>query len=158
MPLSFAQVASMVRHVGLLSDEGKRLPIVLANPSPAERTEGLVAEFRPLRHLRLLSLPELHPGGDDLWRFVVSQCPALAGRHCAPNSGRGPVYAFLGTTAPSRVLERWYHYQTRAYRATDKFTGGANRKLIRVDEWVVAIRRKSSGGRSDAATCARDDQ
>jgi hypothetical protein len=56
-------------------------------------------------------------------------------------SGQGPVYDFNGGLASTAlsVVERWYHFQTRKYRGTDKFTGGLNRKLLKVDEYELRL-------------------
>jgi hypothetical protein len=134
-PLQFAELLDGI--AGQLKDRvGSRLPVVRRNPSPSEVKEGLVAEFRPSRELVLLSLSADMPNdeGAQLWQWVLQFCPRLDARRTSSNSGHGPVYAFLGSSPPLVVVERWYHYQTRKYRATDKFTGGLNRKLVRLEE------------------------
>ena len=135
-PLQFAHVLGVVTTHGLKGEDGARLPVILRNPSPSEATEELVAAFRPRRYLALVSLAADVPSEDasHLWEWVLEACPNLAARRTSPNTGQGPVYAFVGTQLPLVILERWYHYQTRKYRGTDKFTGGLNRKLLRVDE------------------------
>jgi hypothetical protein len=134
-PLQLGEILSGI--AGQLKDRaGTRLAVVRRNPSPSEAKEGLVAEFRPSQELVLLSLSAEMPNneGAQLWQWVLQSCPSLAARRTSPNSGHGPVYAFLGSSPPLVVVERWYHYQTRKYRSTDKFTGGLNRKLVRLEE------------------------
>ena len=140
-PMAFAQVLREVLDRGLRTGEGDRLPVVLRNPLPSDEKEDLLAEFLPGRALFLVSVRAEMPNPEalSLWIGILNSCQTLAGRRAAPNTGKGPVYAFLGPSVPPRVVERWYHYQTRKYRGTDKFTGGLNRKLIRLDEKPVNL-------------------
>ncbi|MEP7216464.1 MAG: hypothetical protein ABI782_09440, partial [Anaerolineaceae bacterium] len=113
-----------------------RLSVIFRNPSPSEAKEDLVAEFRPGVQLALVSLPVAtnREESAEVWRSILAACFTLAARKLAPGSGPAPVYVFFGAVSPLSVVERIYHYQTRKYRATDKFTGGLNRKLIRLEE------------------------
>jgi hypothetical protein len=140
-PLQFAHVLGVVATHGLKDEQGARLPVILRNPSPSEAKERLVAAFRPRRYLALVSLAAQVPSEDasHLWEWVLETCPKLDARRTSPNTGHGPVYALVGSQRPLVILERWYHYQTRKYRGTDKFTGGLNRKLLRVDEKRVVV-------------------
>jgi hypothetical protein len=135
-PLQFAHVLGVVNTDGLKGEDGARLPVILRNPSPSEAKEELVAAFRPRRYLALVSIPADVPSehASHLWEWALENCRKLAARRTSPNTGHGPVYAFVGSQLPLDILERWYHYQTRKYRGTDKFTGGLNRKLLRIDE------------------------
>lgn len=139
-PLEFAHVLGIVTIHGLKGEQGARLPVILRNPSPSQSKEELVAAFHPKQYLALVSLAATVPSEDasKLWEWVLATCPSLAVRKTSPNTGDGPVYAFVGSRLPLVILERWYHYQTRKYRGTDKFTGGLNRKLVRLDEKRVA--------------------
>jgi hypothetical protein len=135
-PLTIAEVRAFVSLNNMQSSDGGKLVVVFLNPAPADAEEDLVAEFRPGKQLALFSVPLDTPQAEaeDLWRWVLSFCPGLAARRPRPSSGTGPVYAFLGKVPPLSVVERWYHFQQRKYRSTDKFTGGLNRKLLKVEE------------------------
>jgi hypothetical protein len=118
------------------------VPVVFRNPSASEKREALVAQFRPGKELTFLSVRnEVDAEAAVLWSSIVEHCGRLAGRQLSDRSGHGPVYAFLGGLEgrPLSVVERWYHFQTRKYRSTDKFTGGLNRKLLRIDEYAVQL-------------------
>ena len=140
-PMAFPQLLREVLNRSLRTREGDRLPIVLRNPLPSDKKEDLVAEFLPGRALFLVSVRAEMPNPEalSLWTGILNSCQTLADRRVAPNTGKGPVYAFLGPSVPLRVVERWYHYQTRKYRGTDKFTGGLNRKLIKLEERPVNL-------------------
>jgi hypothetical protein len=134
-PLTFVNV------LGLLG-KGRRHTLVFRNPTRAEKRQGLVAQFRPGKRLILLSVPiELSTTGIELWPLIVRYCGWLARRSTSRRSGQGPVYDFDGGLAgtPLSIVERWYHFQTRKYRSTDKFTGGLNRKLLKVDEYQLQL-------------------
>lgn len=135
-PLALGEVRAFVSTNNLRHRDGGELPVIFRNPAPSESKEGLVAEFRPGRQLALISIiAEMSVSeAEGVWRWVLSFCPALATRRPRANSGEGPVYAFLGSVRPLAVVERWYHYQQKKYRATDKFTGGLNRKLLKLEE------------------------
>jgi hypothetical protein len=138
-PLGFAVTLGLLRKASLLDPDGKRASLMLANPTESELGEGIVAEYRRPAVLRLMSLPEGEVAGAELWQWVIAVCRLLHERPLRANSGRGPYYVFLGPSRPPRVVERWVHFQTRGYRGTDKFTGGADRRLRRVDEWPVEV-------------------
>jgi hypothetical protein len=134
-PLAFIDV------LGLLG-KGRRIPLVFRNPTPAEERQGRVAQFRPGKHLTLLSVPiDLSATAVELWPLIVRYCGWIARRPSLHRSGQGPVYDLDGGLAgtPLSVVERWYHFQTRKYRSTDKFTGGLNRKLLKVDEYELRL-------------------
>lgn len=135
-PLTIAEVRAFVSLNNMQSSDGSKVVVVFLNPAPADAEEDLVAEFRPGKQLALFSVPLDTPQAEaeDQWRWVLSFCPGLAARRPKPSSGTGPVYAFLGKVPPLSVVERWYHFQQRKYHSTDKFTGGLNRKLLKVEE------------------------
>ena len=90
----------------------------------------------------LLSVPnELDTEAAVLWRSTVEHCGHLGRRKTTDRSGHGPVYEFLGGIEGRSlsVVERWYHFQTLKYRSTDKFTGGLNRKLLKIDDYAVKL-------------------
>jgi hypothetical protein len=94
-PLTFVNV------LGLLG-KGRRITLVFRNPTPAERRQGLVAQFGPGKHLTLLSVPiELGTTAIELWPLIVRYCGWLARRSTSRRSGRGPVYDLMGVS-PAR--------------------------------------------------------
>jgi hypothetical protein len=116
--------------------------VVFRNPTASELKEGLVAQFEPENGLTYISVPNhVDKEAAVLWRSIIGYCEWLAKREPAERSGHGPVYDFVGglEDRPFSIVERWYHFQTRKYRSTDKFSGGVNRKLIRVEEQVLAL-------------------
>jgi len=134
-PLTFINVLTLL-------GKGRRIPVVFRNPTPAEKRQARVAQFSPGKHLTLLSVPiELSATAMVLWPLIVRYCGWLARRPTLRRSGQGPVYDFDGGLAgtPLSIVERWYHFQTRKYRGTDKFTGGLNRKLLKVDEYQLQL-------------------
>jgi hypothetical protein len=135
-PLNIVEVRKFVSVNDMQSLDDGKLAVVFLNPAPADVEEDLVAEFRPGKQLALFSVPLGMPQAEaeDLWRWVLAFCPGLTARQHKAHSGTGPVYAFLGSAPPLSVVERWYHFQQRKYRSTDKFTGGLNRKLLKVEE------------------------
>ena len=44
-----------------------------------------------------------------------------------------------GSAANVAVWTEGADFQTRKYRSTDKFTGGLNRKLLKIDEYAVRL-------------------
>jgi hypothetical protein len=142
-PLSFASVRNLVVAAKIRKPDGRRAPIAFRNPSASEKREALVATFRPEKEFTLLSVPNELDEAAVLWRSIVEYCGWLARRKTPDRSGHGPVYDFLGGLEgrPLSVVERWYHFQTRKYRSTDKFTGGSNRRLLKVDEYPVQLLR-----------------
>jgi hypothetical protein len=134
-PLTFNNVLTLL-------GKGRRIFLVFRNPTPTEKQQGRVAQFRPGKHLTLLSVPiDLSASGIVLWPLIIRYCGWLARRPTVHRSGQGPIYDFEGghAGAPLSVVERWYHFQTRKYRGTDKFTGGLNRKLLKVDEHQLQL-------------------
>jgi hypothetical protein len=141
-PLSMAAVRRLVTDAHIQRSNGKRVAIVFRNPTASEQREALVARFRPQIALKFYSLPTI--GDVDaarLWHSIVNHCLWLSRRPVPKHSGDGPVYCFHGgiDNSPVSVVERWYHYKTLKFRSTDKLTGGANRKLLRVEERAVEI-------------------
>jgi hypothetical protein len=142
-PLSFACVLALVVAAEIQKSDGRRVPLVFRNPSVSEKREALVAKFRPSKEITFLSAPsEAAAEAAVLWSSIVEHCRLLERRRTLDRSGYGPVYDFHGGLEgrPFSVIERWYHFQTRKYRGTDKFTGGLNRKLLKLDEYVVELR------------------
>lgn len=142
-PMSLDLVKAAVRQAALRNKDDRSLPVILANPRPSQERESLAGELRPLLDLTLFSLPLATAAeeGTVLWQRILGACFLLRQHKLPTRSGQGPVYAFIGGAGdPSlRIVARWYHFQTRAYRGTDKFTGGLNRRLIRVEEHAVTL-------------------
>jgi len=132
----------LIRALDLRGPGKNPFQLVLRNPSAAELSESLRGDFRPGVRLSLLSVPIEIPADEarDVWRWILAQCPDLAAPRLPQIFDQRALYVFIGSRVPLTVLERRYHYQTRRYRATDKFTGGLNRKLLKVDQKTVAIR------------------
>jgi hypothetical protein len=137
-PLTPVDVVALASRIQVPDASNGRLIVCLNNPTPAQDREGLIAELTAGGRLALYSmLEDVEPeAGARRWRSVLDTCPSLLAHKTPARSGRGPVYAFLANADDElpRVVVRWYHYQTRKYRSTDKFSGGPNRKLIRIDE------------------------
>jgi len=145
-PLSFASVLGLVVAATIRKSDGQRVPVVFRNPSASEKREALVAQFRPGKELVLLSVPnELNTDAAVLWHSIVEHCGHLSRRKTVDRSGHGPVYEFLEGLGgrPLVAVERWYHFRPRKYRSTDKFTGGLNRKLLKIDNYAVILPEQS---------------
>lgn len=141
-PLSFGSVLSLVDAAGLRKPDGRRVSVVFRNPSASEKRAALVAQFRPGKELSLLSVANhIDAEARVLWSFIIEQCGRLARPRIVDRPGHGPVYDFRSGLEDSvfSVVECWYHFQTRKYRATDKFTGSLNRKLLKIDEYAVQL-------------------
>ena len=141
-PFPLAEVLRLVSTAAIKNAEGRRPRVVLRNPTVSEGRNQLIAEFDRGSVLHLLSVPaESMEEARQAWPVVIAYCGWLARRDVPSRSGLGPVYAFeKGRSVQcATVVERWYHYQTLKYRGTDKFTGGLNRKLLKIDEYAVHL-------------------